>query len=556
MSRYKNSEVAEPREHSKCSSFLYYTWKIITCIFSHITLMCMVVLYCLLGAWAFAKLEANNEIKVKLNIANIRSNVTDYIWLISKEMEYFEEVNWTSIVKKRLEVFENDLLLAMTRDGWDGNENVETIQWTFSGALFYSIIVITTIGYGHIAPKTQLGKVVTIFYAILGIPLMLLCLSNIGDIMATSFRFLYWKVCCYVCTRKPKRKRHRSVRSVGRSQGRYSTRSRTASFRRSARTSQKSADSGFGFSEISPVSYSDTDLRYHEAAGVPMSQHQIRGSSLPRMRASQISRFSDSSVPVPAYSSTKSHQTRGGSLDNRKTSKAIDSEADKTPVLCNKYVIDKMDGGNSKTTAVDISMERRSKSMPRTQNYLQAPSAGPSDYSEMDSIKADSRKRTLSPMSNPSPSIMSPMGFTIHRQKYYDDQESDVDYYSEGMYSEGGRTRIKPVPIWLCVFLVVSYIFGGAFLFRAWENWSYLDSAYFCFITLTTIGFGDFVPAKRVAMNAEVSIALCSLYLLFGISLLAMSFNLVQEEVIANVKSVAKTLGIIKNDEEEDEEDE
>lgn len=61
-------------------------------------------------------------------------------------MEYFEEVNWTSIVKERLEVFENDLLLAMTRDGWDGNENVETIQWTFSGALFYSIIVITTIG--------------------------------------------------------------------------------------------------------------------------------------------------------------------------------------------------------------------------------------------------------------------------------------------------------------------------------------------------------------------------------------------------------------------------
>lgn len=34
--------------------------------------------------------------------------------------------------------------------------------------------------------------------------------------------------------------------------------------------------------------------------------------------------------------------------------------------------------------------------MPRTQNYLQAPTADPSEYSEMDSIKADSRKRTLS----------------------------------------------------------------------------------------------------------------------------------------------------------------
>lgn len=47
---------------------------------------------------------------------------------------------------------------------------------------------------------------------------------------------------------------------------------------------------------------------------------------------------------------------------------------------------------------------------------------------------------------------------------------------------------------------------------------------------------------------------MCSLYLLFGIALLAMSFNLVQEEFIANVKEVARRLGII-NDEEDDDED-
>lgn len=156
--------------------------------------------------------------------------------------------------------------------------------------------------------------------------------------------------------------------------------------------------------------------------------------------------------------------------------------------------------------------------------------------------------------------MMTPLGYG-HRNKYLDDPESDEEdyyYYYDERYDSGGRPRIRPVPIWLCVFLVISYIIAGAFLFNSWENWGLLDSAYFCFITLTTIGFGDLVPAKGVSQDghyATVSIALCSLYLLFGISLLAMSFNLVQEEVISNVKSVAKTLGIIKSETDESDDD-
>lgn len=79
---------------------------------------------------------------------------------------------------------------------------------------------------------------------------------------------------------------------------------------------------------------------------------------------------------------------------------------------------------------------------------------------------------------------MIPANYTGHRQIYPDEFDSDYEYYIE----DQERQPIKPVPIWLCVFLVVSYIFGGAFLFSAWEHWPFLDSAYFCFITLTTIG--------------------------------------------------------------------
>lgn len=107
------------------------------------------------------------------------------------------------------------------------------------------------------------------------------------------------------------------------------------------------------------------------------------------------------------------------------------------------------------------------------------------------------------------------------------------------------------VPIIMCMGLVVGYICGGAWLFRKWEeNWSYLDSAYFCFVTLTTIGFGDMVPGAAVVSGTDegrTTLIICALYLLFGMALLAMSFNLVQEEVAKSVRQIGMKIGIISD---------
>ncbi|XP_074039791.1 potassium two pore domain channel subfamily K member galene isoform X2 [Leptinotarsa decemlineata] len=586
MSSYRSSEVLGYENPSACSRFLHYSYKTVTCLFSHITLVSMVVSYCVLGAFTFEALEVDNEKLIKRGIHRIRENVSEYIWNFTQNMNALEQDNFTKGVQKYLKSFENSLLDAMNKDGWDGIEDENKVQWTLTGSLFYSIIVITTIGYGHIAPKTTWGKVVTIFYAILGIPLMLLCLSNIGDIMATSFRFLYWRVCCYVCTKKPKKmKRAKSVRNGSRTDGSRFSRSRNASFRRSMRTSTRSADSGFGLSDVRPSSHSDTDLRYNGGSG-------CRSSSVPRPRSSKWNRDSENSNnrKISHISTTSSQfqgnhvQHRGHSLDRKRHLRDIEIELDpilldNSSILCNKYVVGKNDGfartipgltpRQNEPRAVSMPPGKKSRSLSRNQNYLEPPSRflspESSEEEDMESVRGRSRRRSPrrrsrspNPLQNsPSPRMMTPLGYA-HKSKYLDDPDSDMEYdYYDDNY-DVGRARTRPVPIWLCVLLVVGYILAGAYLFKSWENWEYLDAAYFCFITLTTIGFGDLVPAKGVSQDgyyATISIALCSLYLLFGISLLAMSFNLVQEEVISNVKSVAKTLGIIKSNSEDEYED-
>uniref|UniRef100_A0A668A7R3 Potassium channel, subfamily K, member 15 n=1 Tax=Myripristis murdjan TaxID=586833 RepID=A0A668A7R3_9TELE len=63
-------------------------------------------------------------------------------------------------------------------------------QWKFAGSFYFAITVITTIGYGHAAPRTDAGKAFCIFYAVLGIPLTLVMFQSLGERMNTFVRYL------------------------------------------------------------------------------------------------------------------------------------------------------------------------------------------------------------------------------------------------------------------------------------------------------------------------------------------------------------------------------
>ncbi|XP_034529739.1 potassium channel subfamily K member 15-like [Notolabrus celidotus] len=54
-------------------------------------------------------------------------------------------------------------------------------QWKFAGSFYLAITVITTIGYGHAAPRTDAGKTFCMLYAVLGIPLTLVMFQSLGE---------------------------------------------------------------------------------------------------------------------------------------------------------------------------------------------------------------------------------------------------------------------------------------------------------------------------------------------------------------------------------------
>ena len=41
--------------------------------------------------------------------------------------------------------------------------------WTYLDSLYFTIITVTTIGYGDLAPQTDIGKIFTMFFSFLGI---------------------------------------------------------------------------------------------------------------------------------------------------------------------------------------------------------------------------------------------------------------------------------------------------------------------------------------------------------------------------------------------------
>uniref|UniRef100_A0A8D8X4P7 Two pore potassium channel protein sup-9 n=1 Tax=Cacopsylla melanoneura TaxID=428564 RepID=A0A8D8X4P7_9HEMI len=101
------------------------------------------------------------------------------------------------------------------------------------------------------------------------------------------------------------------------------------------------------------------------------------------------------------------------------------------------------------------------------------------------------------------------------------------------------RSRII-VPSTACLWVLGGYVATGTVMFSSWEEWPILDSCYFCVTSLCKIGIGDFVPKAR---DMDSKIVMNFIYILLGMGLIAMCYDLMREDVRVKVRNLKMEIG-------------
>ncbi|KAL0818354.1 hypothetical protein ABMA28_008832 [Loxostege sticticalis] len=391
----------------------------------------LLLAYTLLGAFIFLAIEgsaaklhqktlattsyqANESPKVPISKINgsitqasaeLRSQTVESIWEITVSLNILYKENWTRLAAQEIARFQEKLVARVASDvsaQYEGARALESAtalvvddyEWNFAKAFLYSLTVLTTIGYGSVAPKTALGKAVTIGYAVIGIPLTLLYLSVVGALLSRLARSVFSRaLCCCLCTKC----------------GYCCLDERTMASKERKEKVRRQDD------------YRTQTLQLQEP-------YYVRSPSGTIISASQAHSVSTNSIK------------------------------DKNQGL----------------------------------SFLR-------DCDSMSCTDTDSK--------------VSLRGFSIL------------------------------APVSLCLAAIFTYIFFGALVLYQLEGWSPIDGVYFCFMSLSTIGFGHLAPGATQKNGASTgTVWFCSIYIMTGLALTAMCFNVLHDEIVHRLRHHEKVM--------------
>ncbi|XP_055926804.1 potassium channel subfamily K member 1-like [Argiope bruennichi] len=356
--------------------------------FTHVLLLIFLMIYAAIGALLFQWVEAPLEIREKQSIIRMRELIAQNLL----QYRNLSDAAWLEKAYERLYTYE---LQLQEHELSKAPDDSEKLVWTFWGSLFYAGTIFTTIGYGHIAPATVAGQAITIVYAFIGIPFLLMVLADLGKLFTRWIKavFFYIKLFC-----------------------------RTGKFRKARKIGRR-------------------------ATAVPIQYMSVAWNKMPYPYQGRAKKIEE---PPPE----KDIESDGGKLSDNES-----KSSEKSPKK----------GEKKKTEEKEVG-EKEVKDL-----------------------------------------VIQPT-----------DEDVDDEFN---------------LPVSLAILLLLTYMMMGAFIFTLWEPWTFFESFYFVFISMSTIGFGDYVPKHQMYMMATF------IYLLFGLALTSMCINVVQEKLSATFEMAKLRIG-------------
>ncbi|CAF3165015.1 unnamed protein product [Rotaria socialis] len=363
------------QQRFSCYSIMHY-------FASDFGLFVITVAYAVGGAYLFIYLEQYIELQncqlasleESIEVTDLSEEIYDYV--ISSTDNITEIYQG---VVDYLDNFTSDIYDRKSTYNYVGQDCPTASGWIYSSALLFTINVITTIGFGQVTPVSWEGRITCICYAVIGIPIFLICLTRISAAMCTIFHFMYSGllrcVCCYCRIRSRRNKNH-------------------------SKSSENSS---------------------------------------------------------------------------------------------NKYGVDHVG-----TTSMDPSWP---EAYEQSNNHL----------------------------------------------------DDDNDYFDEEFEDSWNRIRSR-VPAVVGFSIIVGYLYLGAFMFHNTEGWTMTTSIYFCYIALSTIGFGDYVPGMTPGPTESYRFMAASVYIVIGLAILGMSFDLIKDSIVDQFAWCSKKFGAVtlENDQVDD----
>ena len=151
----------------------------------------LVVSYAFMGAIAFKTIEGKDTNDTNIRVTNMRSAYVTRLWNVTDHLNVLHKDRWYFDVRQLLIEYQHEMAMAIEK-GYDARTNEE--RWTFPSALMFSLSVFTMIGFGHLVPRTNWGKIATMLYAVFGIPVYVLYFMNMGQVLASCFKWFYCKI--------------------------------------------------------------------------------------------------------------------------------------------------------------------------------------------------------------------------------------------------------------------------------------------------------------------------------------------------------------------------